>query len=451
MPQTFNESKYAELVDEQSRLEGVLATLSSELNEQFESTDGSFTSEQLNQYMAKQSRHAQCGRQLEYVRAERKDMELSKPRGADDPDPDAFERFLRSGWDGLEKDEIEAHRSEMNDPAIPEGGGYTFVVKPTDSGIFIPRAATASDADSGSEAVQEKIRPGIIDRLAYYGGVEKMAQQFMTAKGNDFSIMQMDAASQEGELLPRQATDVSAQDIPDIGSVVFQAKTASSKTIGITREMIQDAVFDVVGYVDRQATRRLGRLWGKVFTITQLSGGNPIGPLGVVSLATPGMTAAATGTFTWPEITQLIYKINRAYREDGEGGSGGFSPEMGGTIGYMISDDAERILRVMVDGDNRPLWTPSTRDGAPNRLNNYPYTVNGHMDAVSTGKVPVLFGNFSYFGIRTVREVEIFRFMDSRTMQNNRVECLAFSRRDSRNMSALVNNAIEPIVKLTMK
>ena len=116
----------------------------------------------------------------------------------------------------------------------------------------------------------------------------------------------------------------------------------------------------------------------------------------------------------------------------------------------MISDDAEKIVRTMSDMDNRPLWVPSTREGMPNMLNGYPYAVNGHMASVATGNIPVLFGNFSYFGIRTVNQIEIFSFMDSRTMQNNRIEVLAFSRRDSRNMSALVSSAIEPIVKLTM-
>ena len=215
--------------------------------------------------------------------------------------------------------------------------------------------------------------------------------------------------------------------------------------------MITDSVFDIESYVERQATRRLGRLWENAFTTTMMSGGNVIGPLGCVSLASAGITASAANTFTWVEVTNLIYAINRAYRMAGEGGAmGAFMPETGGRIGYMISDDAEKIVRTMSDMDNRPLWVPSTREGMPNMLNGYPYAVNGHMASVATGTVPVLFGNFSYFGIRTVNQIEIFSFMDSRTMQKNRIEILAFSRRDSRNMSALVANKIEPIVALTM-
>ena len=96
-----------------------------------------------------------------------------------------------------------------------------------------------------------------------------------------------------------------------------------------------------------------------------------------------------------PRSPILSTQINRAYRgSTGEEGEGGFNPEMAGVIGYMISDSAEQRARVLTDGDNRPLWVPSTREGLPNSLNGYPYVVNGHMAAVATGAVPMLFRKF---------------------------------------------------------
>ena len=106
---------------------------------------------------------------------------------------------------------------------------------------------------------------------------------------------------------------------------------------------------------------------------------------------------------------------------------------------------------MLLDGDNRPLWLPSIREGLPATLHGYPLVVNGHMDAVAAGKIPVLFGNFSYYGIRTVSNVELFRFQDSRTMQKNSVEILAFSRRDGRPMGALTSTLCDAYAKLTIK
>ena len=251
-----------------------------------------------------------------------------------------------------------------------------------------------------------------------------MAQQFVTGTGGEYRIMQEGAAGQEGEIFADQDTAVSALDLPNIGVQTFGAKTASSKPIVLTREMLQDAQIDIAGYAERQALRRMGRIWNKAFTTTQTGTGLPVG---VVSSALAGLTTATATAFTWVEVTNLVYTINRAYREMGEEGEGGFNAEMGGMTGYMISDGAEKQLRVLEDADDRPLWVPSTREGVPNALNGYPYVVNGHMAAPASATTPVLFGNFSYYGIRTVAAVEIFRFMDSRTMQKNTIEILAFS------------------------
>ena len=233
--------------------------------------------------------------------------------------------------------------------------------------------------------MQEEIPPRIIDRLAYFGGVARMAQQFLTGTGGDYRIMQMDAASQEGEILADQDTAVTALDLPNIGIQTFGAKTASSKPILLTRELLQDVVFDIQTYVERQAVRRMGRIWNKAFTTTQTGTGLPVG---VVSSATAGITAAATTAITWIELTNLIYVVNRAYREAGEQGEGGFGGEGGGMLGYMLSDDAENAARVMVDADGRPLWVPSTREGAPSMLNGYPYVVNGSHGQRGCGEGP---------------------------------------------------------------
>ena len=162
---------------------------------------------------------------------------------------------------------MKLYLSEISDVGIPGGGGQTFVVS----------GATSSDDASGQQAVQEEIPPMIIDKLAHYGGVSKMAQQFMTGTGGEYRIMQEGAAGQEGEIFADQDTAVTALDLPNIGVQTFGAKTASSKPIVLTREMLQDAQIDIAGYAERQALRRMGRIWNKAFTNTQTGTGLPVG------------------------------------------------------------------------------------------------------------------------------------------------------------------------------
>ena len=294
----FDSKKLADLVDEESRLKHALTEVSTNLAG-LKATDKTWDEARQSAYLMDQQEHQQLTRELQTVRAERQRYELQEP-------------------------------------------------------------AAASDATSGQEAVQEEIPPRIIDRLAFYGGVSRMAQQFLTGTGGEYRIMQMDAASQEGEILAAQDTAVTEQALPNIGVQTFGAKTASSKPILLTRELQQDAVFDIQTYVERQAVRRMGRIWNKAFTTTQAGTGMPVG---VVSSATPGITAASQTAITWTELTNLIYAVNRAYREAGELGEGGFGGEGGGMLGYMLSDDAEKAMRVLVDADGRPLWVPSTREG----------------------------------------------------------------------------------------
>ena len=257
----------------------------------------------------------------------------------------------------------------------------------------------------------------------------------------------MDAASEMGEILGAQATAVAVDDLGDFGPQSFSSKTFSSKSIELSRELLQDAVFDVQAYAERRAMRRIGRIANLAFTVTQAGAGLPVG---ASSSATAGITAASATAITWAESLALAYKVNRAYRLGGEMGYGGVMGEMGGMIGYMVSDDCERALRALVDGDGRPLWVASVREGTPDRYNGWPVIVNDDLDELATGKVPMLFGNFSYYGIRTVQAMEMFRFQDSRTMQKNAVECLAFMRMDGRPMGAIVSNLCEAYQKLTM-
>ncbi len=430
----FDPQRLAELVAEESRLTRERQELSIRLNEMKETDE--WNEAKKDEYQRLSLDHMRLESSLRTAIEARSSYELREPNRARRRANSPLSRWMRDGAAGLESPERDAMLSEIRDAGLPNGGGETFVVT----------AATASDAASGEEAMEETVVPRVIDRLLQYGGVDRMCQRFSTATGNDYRIPQMDATAQKGEILDAQNTETADQDIPNIGVVNFGVKTYSTKSMLVTREMLQDSIIDIESYVQRQAVRRIGRISNEAFTKTQPGTGLPIG---VVSSAKDGLTAASAIAVTWTELTELIYKIDPAYREGEETGEGGFMAE-GGRLGYMISDDFERLIRVLVDSDSRPLWVPSTREGVPNMLNGHGYEKNYDMDSVATGNVPCLYGHFGYYGIRTVASLELFRFQDSRTMQRNTVEFLGFARRDARPMGALVSDECEAYAKLTM-
>ena len=440
----WDEGLLAEYTAREDQLVAKLDEVSDKLNQSYESDN--WDSAKRSQYLIDQNRHKQVAEDLKEVRLKIDNMNLVKPQQELPERAQAFGRFLLRGIDGLARDEVDLYMDERIDSAIPGGGGMTFVIAPEN--------ITRSDDASGENLVQETVVPKVVESLAYYGGIAKVAKQFMTNKGGDYQVPNNDSKDIKGRIDVEQAVPVSQEDIPNFGNVTFKAFIGNSKTIRITRDMITDSVINLEAYANEAVVRRMGRAWDEVFTRGNKAASPEIP--GVMQLAKDGVTTASNKAVTYSEMVSLAYTIDEAYRTNmGEGGEGGLRPEMGGTIGFLISDGLEQILMQMVDNDGRPIWRPMAGSALENpkgsMIFNYPYVKSGSLDGIGAGKTIGLFGNFSYYGIRTVKMVEIFRFQDSRTMQTNSIEILGFSRRDGRNCAPLVGGKLDQISALKLK
>lgn len=444
----YDPARLADMVDQESKLRADLGEAATEMNDLY-ARDGALSDGQMARYMLLGQRHRQLSDQLGLVSAERRAYELREPARAQAATRTPFARWMCAGARGLDEAE-QRHYLGADDIMRPSNAdGPSFILGRSLAAAVDDSNTVRSDDGSGQKLVQPEVVPTIVDRLSYYGGVAKMAQHLTTATGAELRWPTEDSASQEGEVLDGQATPAAVDPPPDIGQQMLGSRTISSKVIPVTREMMQDGVIDYPTYAERRLIRRIGRTSEKRFTTRP----NPF-PTGsidaVVSTAAAGVTTAAQTVVTWPEVTRLIYSVNRAYRDmAGESGEGGLSVRAG-RVGYLISDSAELALRTMVDGDSRPLWVPSTREGAPSMIGGYPYEVGGYMDGLTAGKTPILFGNFGYFLIRTVQQIEIFRITDGTTLQRNSVWFLAFCRRFAMPIGAIVNSKCEAYAKLTM-
>ena len=424
----FDPQRLAELVAREAELTQQVDEMAERLNASH-ATDSAWDDARLAAYMADQQRHSQITRERDSVRTERMAYELREPARVRRHADDAFTRFLRGGVRALAADELDAMR-------VPAGEADVSMSPDT---VRITLAATRSDEAAGSgsgggAAVDEDVSPTLVEHLAYYGGVARMATQFMTAAGGDYRMIQTDSAGQVGMILAAQANAASADDMPVLQQTTFGALTSHSNFVDVTREFVQDAVFDVGAWVRRAIIRRIGRVWNRAFTLTQSGQGMPVG---VVSAASGAAVAAAQDALTYPEVIDLPYRIDRAYREDGgEMGEGGYGAFRGGMTGYMMSDSMERLLRVMVDGENRPLWVPAMTERQPDRIAGWPYVVNGDMAAVAASSKSLLFGNFSYYAIRTVQAIDVSMFWDSATAATNTYRYIGYARRDGRPIGA---------------
>ena len=98
--------------------------------------------------------------------------------------------------------------------------------------------------------------------------------------------------------------------------------------------------------------------------------------------------------------------------------------------------EIKKIVIPQYSGDTvgRPLWQAGLANGAPNTIDGDPYTINQAMatadaDSPNSSDKAILYGDFSKYLIRDVRDVTLIR-LDERYAELGVVAFLAFSRHD---------------------
>ena len=143
-------------------------------------------------------------------------------------------------------------------------------------------------------------------------------------------------------------------------------------------------------------------------------------PNGIVTASSVGTTAASTTAVTLNEIIDFSHQVDPAYRD---------AP----TSGYMMNDAILAVIKKLslaATNYGAGTWQPSLRDGTPATLNGYSYWVNqGMSSAMTTGQKIMLFGDFSKYNVRQVKDMTIMRndYSDMGTLE---VAYIAYARWD---------------------
>lgn len=320
----------------------------------------------------------------------------------------AFNNYLKFGNGGLEPEErsllASGWRSEVETRA-PQ------TVTTTAGGYLIP---------TGFSGMLE-------ESLKAFGGMREAATVFQTDSGNTLNWPSVDDTAQVGELLAINTG--AAEQAVTYGQVQFVSYKYSSKLVLVPIELAQDSAFDLNGHLASVLGTRIGRITNTHFTTGDGSGK----PSGIVTGASSGVTAAATGTVTYDELLDLEHSIDPAYRSKAFG------------CGWMFNDGTFKKLRQIKDGEGRPLWQAGLVGGAPDTINGWPINVNQDVAAMSTGNKPVLFGALKKYYIRDIMGITVLRLQE-RYAELAQIGFLAFSRHDGR----LLDAGTDPVKYITM-
>jgi HK97 family phage major capsid protein len=182
----------------------------------------------------------------------------------------------------------------------------------------------------------------------------------------------------------------------------------------ISREMVEDAGVDILGFLASQTGNALGFAVNNALTV----GTGTTQPTGIVTAAGSGITGGTgvTGLFTADNIIDLVYSVDTAGRT------------LPGT-GFQMNAQAIAAVRKLKDGQGQYLFTPSLSAETRDLLLGYPIYENPAMASPATSAKSVIFGHLPSYFARTVGGLRLDR-SDDYAFQNDLITFRATMRVD---------------------
>ena len=148
-------------------------------------------------------------------------------------------------------------------------------------------------------------------------------------------------------------------------------------------------------------------------------GDNSSKPQGVVNAGT-GVTCASASAITYNELLDLQHSVDPAYRANAK---------------FMMHDSTLKVLRKLVDSQNRPIFQQDITGNSPGTLLGWPIVINQDIASIATTAKVIVAGDFSKYIIRDVTDFTLLR-LEERYADYHQVGFVGFSRHDGRILDA---------------
>jgi len=215
-----------------------------------------------------------------------------------------------------------------------------------------------------------------------YGTMLGVAEVMTTETGEEMGWPVGTDTSNTGRYTDENVDNDTETD-PTFESVTWRSYDLTSDFVKVPFRTMRDNFLNLEAVLGAMLGERLGR---KLGTETTLGTEGKI--RGVMQRGAAGQTAAATTAIAYADVVGLEHSVDPALR---------------GRASFMFHDNILEKLRLIVDGDSRPLWASNIREGVPDTFNGRPYTINQAMSStVTASDKTMLFGDMSYYKIRRV-------------------------------------------------
>lgn len=325
----------------------------------------------------------------------------------------AWLRSVRSDVE-LKASEIEACRVLSLNPRASE---MVIKLTPDYRTILKENRDLSLTAGSGGYTVPVGFSNSLERALLAFGGVRQVANVLRTESGNPLHWPTTNDTTNKGEIISEAGSIGNSVDMA-FAEVIFGAFKYSSKNLKVSSELLGDSFFDMASMIGSMLGERIGRIQNDHFT----TGTGTTLPKGLTVAGASGKTAAATNAITSDEVIDLQHSVDPAYRPQAS---------------WMFHDTIFAYIRKLKESTtNAYIWQPGMQQGAPDMLLGQRYTINQSMaSALTTGQKLILYGDFSKYVIRDVREVRLLR-LNELYAANDQVGFVAFMRTDGNLLDA---------------
>lgn len=251
------------------------------------------------------------------------------------------------------------------------------------------RAMSAITGADGGYTVPVETYNRIVKKLQFFSQLRQVATVLTTGTGVDLKIP-VESSIGVGGWEAENTAYLESQ--PVLGSVTLKAYKYT-RIIRIPKELLQDSVVDVEGYI----ADVFGRTFGLGQQQAYVSGTGGTQPTGFVPSALVGTTVANTAAINADALIDLMYSVSPPYRANGS---------------FLASDTLARQVRKFKDSQGRYLWELSLQAGQPDVLLGKPFLEDPFLDPTGAAGKPILFGDMSYIWIRDVAGLTMQRLTE---------------------------------------
>ena len=165
----------------------------------------------------------------------------------------------------------------------------------------------------------------------------------------------------------------------EFGEIILDAYKLGT-SIRVSDEMLEDGGVDLEKYILEMFSERIGTAEESAF----IKGDGNGKPVGLIYQAQLGDVSEVAGDITMDDMINLEHALPYGYRKNAV---------------WLMSADAYHKLRSIPHHNGHGVWRNDLKEGEPERLFGYPIYICKAMDTVAPGKIPVMFGDFSYYWI----------------------------------------------------